>query len=84
MSPVVRSFGIVALVVGRYAYMAGCGVRITLDDGPNGCMHSARIQFEDVESYAPLEIDLQIEDEEAFRGLVELAIFKHRNPGVAL
>lgn len=83
MKDPVRSLATVAAVAGRYAFAAGCDVRLTVVDGGNGCLPSARVVFEDVESDAPLEFDLLTDDQEAFRGLVELAIFKHRNPGDA-
>lgn len=43
-------------------------------------MPLARVVFEDVEGDAPLEFDLLLGDQEAFRGLVELAIYQYRNP----
>lgn len=80
MTDPVRSLATVAAVAGRYALAAGCGLRLTLSDGGNGCMPLAQVVFEDVESDSPLEFDLLLSDHEAFRGLVELAIFEYRNP----
>lgn len=78
-----QALAAVALVAGRYALHAVSNVHITMDHGENGCMPTARLDFEDLPDGKTLEIDLLAgdDDAEAFRGLVELAIFKHRNPG---
>ena len=84
MKDPIRSLATVAAVAGRYALAAGCGAHLTLSDGSeNGGMPFVRLDFEDVESDSPLEFDLLTDDQEAFRGLVELTIFKYRNPGTA-